>query len=180
MFDASGCYIYNKDEELIATAEMHNNIYRLRIQQFDFCLQTSTNSANVWHRRLGHLSDAVLGKMIKRPVTGLKINSKINNKFNCEPCCEGKQTRNSFGNTGSRAKSLLEIIHTDLCGRFEIKSIDGAQYCLLFVDDYSRMVFVYFLKQKSVAFNCRETNQNRMFGIRPNHSTLYMYSNSTV
>lgn len=143
LFDENGCRILNAHNELIAVGEIYNNMYRLKIQHIDYCMQTSLNSASVWHRRLGHLSDSVLSKM-NVAVNGLKIDGKLDNKFNCISCCEGKQTRNSFGNNGTRAKSLLEIIHTDLCGPTKTKSIGGAHYFLLFVDDYSRMVFVYF------------------------------------
>lgn len=34
----------------------------------------------------------------------------------------------------------------------EIKSIGGSKYYMLFVDDCSRMAFVYFLKAKDEAF----------------------------
>lgn len=153
IFDESGCRIFNQHNEVIAIGELYNNMFRLKIQHIDLCMQTSLNSASVWHRRLGHLSDSVLTKM-NTAVSGLKIDGKIDNKFNCVSCCEGKQIRNSFGSNGSRAKSTLEIIHTDLCGPSKIPTIGGARYFLLFVDDFSRMVFVYFLKKKDEAFSC--------------------------
>lgn len=35
----------------------------------------------------------------------------------------------------------------------EIKSIGGARYFVLFIDDYTRMTFIYFLKAKSEVLN---------------------------
>lgn len=151
-FDDNGCRILDNCGELIAVADLYNGMYRLRVWRINHCLQTSISSSNIWHRRLGHLSDAVLSKMKNGIVSGVKIDEKLDNKFNCVSCCEGKQSRNPFGNAGSRAESLLEIIHTDLCGPTKTLSIGGARYFLLFVDDYSRMVFVYFLKTKDEAF----------------------------
>lgn len=46
-----------------------------------------------------------------------------------------------------RATQVLEIVHTDLCGSMET-SLGGSRYFLLFIDDYSKMSWVYFLKNK--------------------------------
>ena len=58
-------------------------------------------------------------------------------------------SKQPFKNEGSRATSLLELIHSDLCGPMENQSLGGARYFLTFIDDFSRKVFVYFLKCKS-------------------------------
>jgi hypothetical protein len=36
----------------------------------------------------------------------------------------------------------LELVHTDLCGPTRIKSIQGEDYFILFIDDYTRIVRV--------------------------------------
>lgn len=43
----------------------------------------------------------------------------------------------------------LQLIHTDLCGPMESSSLGGAKYYVTFIDDYSRKVYVYFMKNKS-------------------------------
>ena len=43
-------------------------------------------------------------------------------------------------------------MHANLCGPMHIKSFGGSKYFLLFIDYYSRMNRVYFLKYKSKAF----------------------------
>ncbi|GJV30171.1 retrovirus-related pol polyprotein from transposon TNT 1-94 [Tanacetum coccineum] len=69
-------------------------------------------------------------------------------------CVYGKQSRPSFpvGNS-MRAAACLDLIHSDLCGPMSVDSIGGSRYFLLFIDDYSRMSWVYFLKNKSEAFD---------------------------
>ncbi|RDY08212.1 hypothetical protein CR513_07580, partial [Mucuna pruriens] len=37
-----------------------------------------------------------------------------------------------------RAKDVLELIHTDICGPFPTASWNGQQYFITFIDDYSR------------------------------------------
>ena len=46
----------------------------------------------------------------------------------------------------------LEIIHTDLCGPTKTKCLEGDHYFMLLIDDYTRMTWVEFVKEKSEAF----------------------------
>lgn len=65
-------------------------------------------------------------------------------------CLEGKRARFPFkGKGGKRAKEMLKLIHSDLCGVMDKESWGGAKYFLTFVDDNSKKIFVYFLKSKS-------------------------------
>jgi transposase InsO family protein len=43
----------------------------------------------------------------------------------------------------------LELLHMDLFGPIAYISIDGSNYCLVIVDDYSRFTWVLFLQDKS-------------------------------
>ncbi|PKU59488.1 Retrovirus-related Pol polyprotein from transposon TNT 1-94 [Dendrobium catenatum] len=71
----------------------------------------------------------------------------------CEGCVFGKQPRKSFPNEASfRAKKPLQLIHTDVCGPIAPASFGKHRYFLTFIDDYSRKIWVYFLKEKSEAF----------------------------
>lgn len=56
-----------------------------------------------------------------------------------------------FSLVGERSTKSCHRIHSDLCGPMEVNSLNGSKYFMLFVDDYSRMTFIYFLKQKSEA-----------------------------
>ena len=49
-------------------------------------------------------------------------------------------------------KEVLELVHVDFCGPIEVKSYKGDRYIMLFVDDYSRMMSIIFLKKKYDAF----------------------------
>ena len=46
-----------------------------------------------------------------------------------------------------------ELVHVDICGTMNKTSIIGARYSLLFIDNYNRRKWVYFLKLKSKVFN---------------------------
>ncbi|KAK9165308.1 hypothetical protein Scep_000499 [Stephania cephalantha] len=83
-------------------------------------------------------------------VHGLPI---INSIELCEGCVYGKQTRKSFpSGKAMRASKCLELIHADLCGPMQTKTLGGSRYFLLFTDDFSRTSWVYFLESKSETF----------------------------
>ncbi|CAD7000956.1 unnamed protein product [Ceratitis capitata] len=63
-----------------------------------------------------------------------------------------KCTQKPYCNAGSRAKDVLGIVHTDVCGPMRNLSIGGAKYLLTLIDDKTRYVFVYFLNGKDEIF----------------------------
>ena len=52
----------------------------------------------------------------------------------------------------SDLEDILEIVHIDLCGPIGIESYTGENFFILFVDDYSRMMTVMYLREKSESF----------------------------
>ena len=71
----------------------------------------------------------------------------------CGSCIMGKQPRKSFSKGVSWIASvLLELIHTNICRPMKTSSLGSQRYFLIFIDDFSRMTGVYFLKEKSEAF----------------------------
>lgn len=58
-------------------------------------------------------------------------------------CLVSKQPRLSFkSNLNKRAKEVLNAIDFDICGPFDVHSIDGDNYFITFVDKYSRMIWM--------------------------------------
>lgn len=65
----------------------------------------------------------------------------------------GKQTRIYFKRKHYISDGLLDLVHTNLCGPTNMRSVQGDRYFMLLIDDYSRMMWVVFLKEKSEAFD---------------------------
>ena len=63
-------------------------------------------------------------------------------------------TKKPFSTKGNRSKSVLERIHTDVCGPLNVRVREGFEYFITFtfVDDYSMYGYVYLLHSKSEAF----------------------------
>lgn len=154
IFESNHCYIRDKNNGLVATADLSEGVYKLRLQSQSCLLAAQADSEMLWHRRLAHINSQDMHKMRNGVVDGLSYDSTHDiTKSQCTTCCEGKQTRLPFTHVGERSTETLHRIHTDICGPMETNSLNGARYFLLFIDDYSRMTFIYFLKNKSEAFS---------------------------
>ena len=56
-------------------------------------------------------------------------------------------------NKAWRATEKLQLIHTDVCGPMKTTSLSGNKYFILFINDYTRMYWVYFIKLKNEVFS---------------------------
>ncbi|KAE8676644.1 hypothetical protein F3Y22_tig00111582pilonHSYRG00249 [Hibiscus syriacus] len=131
-----------------------NRMFLINIQNdVAKCLKSCYKDASwLWHLLFGHLNFGGLELLSKKEmVKGLpRINHP--DQF-CEGCLVGKQFRKSFPKeSDTRAKKPLELIHTDVFGPIKPSSLGNSNYFLLFIDDFSRKTWVYFLKQKSEVF----------------------------
>ena len=55
----------------------------------------------------------------------------------------------TFPSRERKAKGILEIVHSDVCGPMSYSSLSGYVYYVSFIDDLSRNTWVYFLKEKT-------------------------------
>jgi hypothetical protein len=70
----------------------------------------------------------------------------------CKGCAQGKNIKNPFPKSDSKAEEILELIHSNVCGPMSSTSLSGYVYYVSFIDDYSRKTWVYFLKTKDEVF----------------------------
>ena len=80
----------------------------------------------------------------------------------CIDCIKGKQTRHTSKKSAMRSTELLELIHTDICGPFDIPTWGGEKYFITFIDDYSRYCYLYLLHEKSQSVNTLEVFINEV------------------
>lgn len=98
-----------------------------------------------WYKILGHCNYNDIRKL-KNVVKGMKI--KDDQELECEICMQGKMCQFRGREPDERAKSPLELVHCDLAGPITSIEKDGFKYALSFVDDYTGIHMVYFLRQK--------------------------------
>ena len=79
----------------------------------------------------------------------LKIHTGLASTISfCEACQHGKLRQSSFPITPQRIYHPFQLIHSNVWGPAPFASTDGYKYYVLFVDDYTRYVWVYPLRLK--------------------------------
>src|SRR5271156_94489 len=116
------------------------------------CLMNRNEDIWLWHKRLCHVNfDNMMKISRKIIVRGLPTMTKPYNIM-CKNHQKGKMKKSSFKRKTHTSDDILELVHTNLCGPMRKKIYYGDKYFILFVDDYSRMMTVVFLKEKYEAF----------------------------
>ena len=114
------------------------------------CSTSSRDLCEIWHRRMGHLHHGAL-RILRDITTGLPDFS-IEQYDVCRGCAMGKYAKAPFPASDSRSAEILDLIHSDVSGRMSSPSLSGYLYYVLFIDDYSRKTWIYFLKTKGEVF----------------------------
>ena len=95
----------------------------------------------------------LLQKIFTKQLDGVPVFKDIQHDEICLGCQYGKSHRLPFPSSKSRASTILELIHSDLLGPTRTTSYTGLHYVMVFVDDFSRFSWVYFLEHKNEAFS---------------------------
>jgi hypothetical protein len=89
---------------------------------------------------------------LRQAVTGLpKFTTERHDP--CKGCAIGNYARRLFSPSEHRSKGVLDLIHSDVCGLMSVESVSDFKYFVLFIDDYSRRTWIYFLKAKDEVFD---------------------------
>ena len=125
-------------------SSIRHHIVDPKIDDISSCIVESTM---LWHQRLGHIYEK--GLHVVQGKGMVKHFPKCSSKFNlCEHYVNGKQNWVSFPTKSTREKTILELVHTDVFGPISVPSLGESRYYVSFIDDFSRMILLYFLKKK--------------------------------
>jgi hypothetical protein len=105
------------------------------------------SSSFLWHARFGYINYDSIQIMKHQGIQGLPTIPR--NLSPCNACILGKHCKQPFYGSTSRASRKLGLIHSDLCGPMLVQFANSNKYPLTFIDDYTRMCWVYLLKEKS-------------------------------
>ncbi len=152
-FDESNCRVRNSNGKVVAVAMRSGSLYYLDCQHCEMANVVVSNE-DLWHRRYGHLNSDSLKRLSSEDlVDGFSFDAKKGIAF-CDACVHGKHHKTPFPvRSETRAKGVLDLVHSDVCGKLRPKSIGGAEYFVTFIDDRSRYVWLYMMKSKSEVFS---------------------------
>lgn len=100
----------------------------------------------LWHLRLGHPSFSYLKILFPKLFVGLSERS-----FQCETCILAKSHRVPYPLSFNKSQTPFVLVHSDVWGPSPLTTISGIRWFITFVDDCTRMTWVYLMKHKNEA-----------------------------
>ncbi|GJU44919.1 putative ribonuclease H-like domain-containing protein [Tanacetum coccineum] len=140
LFTDTECLVLSSNFKLLDESQV-----LLRVPRKDNIYSVDLKSV----RRLGHVNFKTMNKLVKgNLVKGLPL--KIyENDHSCVACQKGKQHKASYKTKLVNSISKpLHMLHMDLFGPTNVKSLMKKSYCLVVTDYFSRFSWVFFLATK--------------------------------
>jgi hypothetical protein len=100
---------------------------------------------------MAHLHHGAL-RVLREIVTGDPYFSTEHQELS-KGCALGKYTKTVFYSSDSRATSILDLIHSDVCGLMSSVSLTSCIYYVIFIDEFSRKSWIFFMKTKGEVFS---------------------------
>ena len=110
---------------------------------------TKLNDVEVWHKRLGHCHQQRMLNIKQHDVVKGVPPAFTDSLPNCNGCQFGKKNRKPFPKSTWRSTQKLQLIHTDVVNPLSTLSLKGSQYYTLFIHDFTKMYWIFFMKFKS-------------------------------
>ena len=124
--------------------EKHGKLYYLN----NTMPSSGAHTAETWSQILGHCNMNDVFKL-ESVVEGMKITTK--GKPECDTCVQGKMSQYQNRRPDRRATAPFQLVDSGLAGPITPELKEGHKYAMVFVDDYSSALGVWFLKNKSDA-----------------------------
>ena len=155
-----------RGDALLATGVLIGSSYLLRPAREDVALVTdmiTTKKKHIpnpnrdgyllWHARMGHVGP---GRLEKLPFLTTGVGNSIKHQHDGEKCVTCKYTK--MTKIISRMPPLKatrrgERTYSDYWGPYKVMNLQGSQYFLSFIDDYTRRSEVYFGPRSSLREN---------------------------
>ena len=144
----------NRGELFAKVRKSTGSMYLIELCVPDQCHVTREEQEAVWlwHLRLCHQNFRKIDDMRRVEMVNGLPNIQFSDRL-CRSCVAGKQKRSPFPDKSNfRASRKLQLIHGDICGPMKPSTVGGRRYFFLLIDDYSRLMWVAFLRDKSDAF----------------------------
>ncbi|KAJ1685430.1 hypothetical protein LUZ63_016820 [Rhynchospora breviuscula] len=147
--DFSSCFCIIKDcltSKTLLQARACNGLYLITTTAH--CLPQAflgeRVDADLWHFRLGHPSLATTKKLIAD--YSLPCNKSVLNM--CIDCNLAKSHKLPFTLSTTVSHAPLELLHADVWGPAPVVTNNGFRYYVVFVDDFTKFAWIFFLQSK--------------------------------
>lgn len=98
----------------------------------------------LWHRRLGHPSFGYMKNLFPELFSSLSVFD-----MKCETCILAKSHRATYSLSINKSDVPFALIHSNVRGHSPVSIASGIRWFLVFIDDCTRMTWLYLLKHKN-------------------------------
>ena len=106
----------------------------------------------LWHHRLGHPSFGYMKHLLH------DLFSHVHDtELKCNTCILSKSHRVSYPISLNKSNIPFSLIHSDVWGPSPIATVSGIRWFVIFVDDSTRMTWLYTLHRKDDVFSVFQT-----------------------
>ncbi|GKA17693.1 putative ribonuclease H-like domain-containing protein [Tanacetum coccineum] len=162
LFTDIECLVLSSDFKLLDESQVllrvprNDNIYSVDLKSVVptgglTCLiaKATIDESNTWHRRLGHINFKIMNKLVKGNLVKGLPSKFFENDHSCVACQNGKKHKAFYKTKLMNSISKpLHMIHMDLFGPTNVKSLMKKSYCLVVTNDFSRFSWIFFLATK--------------------------------
>jgi hypothetical protein len=155
VFESNKC-ILSKYGTFVGKGYDSGGLFRLSLH--DVCNKSVnhviSNESYIWHSRLCHIN---FGCVLQLADLNLILKFDLVKGYKCQVCVQSKQPCKPHKATKARNLAPLDLIHSDLCDINRILTKGGKLYFINFIDDSTRIYYVYLLKSKDEALRYFKT-----------------------
>jgi hypothetical protein len=169
----SGRAVIRKDDKVIATAPLQDNLYQIdmhhlakkmdeheaREQAYSSRSAIPLNTIQELHERFGHRSHELIEKYARQKLLpGVEVPKLTTEERKSIPLCEHCVLTKSTLRHAKRVSHVVTVgigeeISTDIKGPMRVPGMDGEVYYQGVIDRGSRRIYPFFLKTKSEAWD---------------------------
>lgn len=157
-------------KEMIGSANQKDGLYILEVDKSGgyeswssaYSCNTNTSVSRIgnskiasillWHNRLGHPNFMYLKKLKPALFHDVPLNS-----LTCETCLFGKQSKAHYPAKLYTESEPFNLIHSDIWGPSKVLNVNGCRWFVIFVDDHTRVTWIYLMKHKSELYQVLKT-----------------------
>ena len=148
---------YKKNLTLISTLPKENAY-----------ISTTKEYRDSWHQRMGHIGATAL-KALPEKTLGCDLDPKAVEPLKCDICIQAMATKKVRYIQMPRATTILEKVHSDICGPISPETLSKKRYFVSFIDDKTRWATVKLLNTRDNLYEALEEYKNeeeRQLGTR--------------
>jgi hypothetical protein len=150
-FDPSHCAFQDLGiGRILGTGIAHNGLYYLHEGSDEVAFTSKMSPCQellLLQRRFGHPPFTSMSHSYPSLFNACPRESLI-----CDAREFAKHTRVPYPSLGLRSNKPFDVIHSDVWGPCEVKSVSGHRWFVTFIDGFSRYTWLYLLKYKSDVF----------------------------